>query len=43
MAVCAGPPEEADESLGAQLMRVRDGQGRPLPDKRLLPHIGGLD
>ena len=41
MAVLAGPPDKDDESLGAQLMRIKDAEGRSLPDERLLPHIGG--
>ena len=36
----AGPPAEDDESLGAHLLRIRDADDRPLPDERLLPHIG---
>jgi fatty acid synthase len=35
-----GPPADDDESLGAHLLRIRDADGRPLPDERLLPHIG---
>ena len=35
----AGPPAEDDESIGAQLLRIKDADGRPLPDERLLPHI----
>lgn len=41
--VWPGPPQQDDESLGAQLLRIRDAQGRPLPDERLLPHVRRLD
>ena len=34
-------PPVADQSLGAFMMRLRDPKtGQPLPDDRLLPHIG---
>ena len=34
-------PSMADQSLGAYMMRLRDPKtGQPLPDERLLPHIG---
>jgi hypothetical protein len=34
-------PPLSDQSLGAYLMRLRDPKtGQPLPDERLLPHIG---
>lgn len=36
----ASPPL-SDQSLGAYMMRLRDPKtGQPLPDERLLPHIG---
>ena len=38
--LCSGPPADDDESLGAHLLRIRDARGRPLPDERLLPHLG---
>jgi cytochrome P450 len=38
----SGPPADDDESLGAQLLRIRDADGKPLPDEQLLPHIGIL-
>ena len=40
--VISGQPEKDDESLGAQLLRIRDPQGRPMPDERLLPNLGIL-
>jgi hypothetical protein len=34
-------PPLSDQSLGAYMMRLRDPKtGQPLPDERLLPHIG---
>lgn len=37
-----GPdPPLSDQSIGAHMLRLRDpATGRPLPDERLLPHIG---
>jgi hypothetical protein len=34
-------PPISNQSLGAYMMRLRDPKtGQPLPDERLLPHIG---
>ena len=35
-----GGPADDDGSIGAHLLRIRDADGKPLPDERLLPHIG---
>ena len=28
--------------MGAHLLRIRDAEGKPLPDARVLPHLGML-
>ena len=40
--VSAGPPADDDQSMGAHILRIRDAEGRPLPDARILPHLGML-
>ena len=39
-ACCTGPLTDDDGSIGAYLLRIRDAEGKALPDERLLPHIG---
>ncbi len=28
--------------MGAHILRIRDSEGKPLPDARILPHLGML-